>query len=615
MSTISQTTTILANSMAWALIHSLWQGLLLFALLFVLLKTVPGFGVRIRYYLSFGAFTALFVWFGETWVSQFERLKGMFELNYGSMDVAPMQIIISDIKPVSEPVAVVSAPSFSSQLLHFIEQNVPVIMTIYMAGLGFMLLRFVINIYSLRALRTQGISGPDNQWNELVEVWSRRFAISRPVKLFLSAKINVPMMLGTMKPVILLPIATINHLTTEQVETILLHELVHIKRHDYLLNMLQTAGETILFFNPFVWLISQIIRRHREDCCDDLVVDNTASPMQYAQALVMLEQGRREEQQLALAATGNKNQLLDRIKRIVEMKKNRPGYGQLSILMVAFIVLAIIVAMCTFTPSMAQKAKGDKSDTAKKKPLIENKLTTNDCGSKETSIQNENKLQKQVKAFGSKEEMKRIDDSIAEEQRYLAALHNPDTTKISITTKDGTNIEAALFDDPLKMNRIFKSVHSVFKKQLNDEELRTELDKAIRTAYKDISSQQLDILIVKTIDKFISRQRQNDLKSEGFMKMIAAYKKDYLDSFKITINAENDTFQEINHIKNLCQCNFTYPVMYVAQKVNGQLYLNEKKQSKALLDKYGSSFQEGKGIKTYFLGNSKNMVDMVDKGY
>ena len=612
MSAISQATTILAHSMALALIHSLWQGLLLFALLFVLLKTVPGFSTRLKYYLSYGAFTGLFIWFVQTWVSQFGRLKSIEVVSYVSLKDIPVQFTFNNINVA--PV-VPTAPPFSSQVLHFIEQNVPSIMTIYMAGLAFMLLRFLVNILSLNALKTQGITDLESKWTDLINDWCRQFAISREVKLLLSSRINVPIMLGTLKPVILLPIATINHLTSEQVEAILLHEFAHIKRHDYLLNMLQTAGETILFFNPFVWLISQIIRRQREDCCDDLVVANTASPLQYAQALAILEHGRSNDQQLALAATGNRKHLLNRIKRIMVMKKDSPGYGQLSILLLSFIALAFIVALCTFTPSMAQRAKGSKSDSTRKKTTIGKKPTTIDNGRNETSILNENKPQKQVKAFGSRDEQKRINDSIAEEQRYLAALHNPDTTKISITTKDGTNIEAALFDDPLKMNRIFKSVHSVFKKQLNDEELRTELDKAIRTAYKDISSQQLDILIVKTIDKFISRQRQNDLKSEGFMKMIAAYKKDYLDSFKITINAENDTFQEINHINNLCQCNFTYPVMYVAQKVNGQLYLNEKKQSKALLDKYGSSLQEGKGIKTYFFGNSKNMVDMVDKGY
>ena len=601
MSTISQTTTILANSMAWALIHSLWQGLLLFALLFVLLKTVPGFSTRLKYYLSYGAFTALFVWFGETWVSQFERLKGMFELNYGSMDVAPMQIIISDIKTVSEPVALVSAPSFSSQLLHFIEQNVPVIMTIYIAGLAFMLLRFVINIYSLRALRTQGISEPDNQWNKLVEVWRRRFTISRPVKLFLSAKINVPIMLGTLKPVILLPIATINHLTSGQLEAILLHELAHIKRQDYLLNMLQTAGETILFFNPFVWLISRIIRQQREDCCDDLVVANTASPLQYAQALAILEQGRSNDQQLALAATGNRKHLLNRIKRIMVMKKDSPGYGQLSILLLSFITLAFIGAMCTFTTSIAQRTRGDMSDTTKKKMVIENNQISIDSGRNKPPVLIESKPVESVKVFGSKEEMKWIDDSITEEQRFWDALGNQDTTSISFFTKDSILVFAKLFDDPLKINRIFKRIQTVLSHapfEYDNEIMREALTSELRKAYKNIINPELDMLIDKQVDKYIAKNiKQNE--TVRIKKVNMNFKRPDNDSTKIS-SANKDSAIESNPLliaaKEMEADGLLHFSHFLIELLHGELYIDNVKQPKEITDKYAKYFQKNSSV-------------------
>ena len=172
------------------------------------------------------------------------------------------------------------------------------------------------------------------------------------------------MMIGALKPVILLPIATINYLTTEQVETILLHELAHIKRHDYLLNIFQTIAETILFFNPFVWLISRIIRREREHCCDDIVIANMSSPLPYAKALAMLENTRLEANNVALAATGNKQQLLGRIKRIMGTRKNKLNYTQLTIVIVVVLAVTLTVATFTYTQSFAQKSKNSNaSDT------------------------------------------------------------------------------------------------------------------------------------------------------------------------------------------------------------------------------------------------------------
>ena len=155
-----------------------------------------------------------------------------------------------------------------THILPRLENYFPLLMLIYSLGLAFMLCRLLINIVQLRGLRKQGTIIPEMQLTDLVTLLQQQFGITRPVQLFLSTRINVPMMLGTLKPIILLPVATINHLTTEQVEAILLHELAHIKRHDYLLNIFQTVAETVLFFNPFVWLLSGIIRREREHCCD-----------------------------------------------------------------------------------------------------------------------------------------------------------------------------------------------------------------------------------------------------------------------------------------------------------------------------------------------------------
>lgn len=381
MNTLSATTSLLAHSLVWALLYSLWQGLLLYGCLFILMKAIPGISARLKHYLSFGAFSAVFIWFADTWVEQYEKLKGV--IVYITQSGA-------DMPTSTTPVNVVQGAEVNSSLVSNVvrsfEHSFPIIIGIYIAGVAVMLIRFGVNVLQVRTLKNKGLTEAGAEWNVFLLRWQRQFDISRKVKLFLSDKVNVPMMLGVIKPVILIPIATMNHLDTEQVEAILLHELAHIKRHDYLLNIFQAIVETILFFNPFVWLISGIIRREREHCCDDLVVACSASPLPYARALAILEARRINENSLALAATGHKNQLFNRIKRIMEMKKSNINYSQLTIILVAIIALTFTVAMFTFTPSFAQKAKKAKNDSTTVKSSYVYKFVTVDSNGKRNEV-------------------------------------------------------------------------------------------------------------------------------------------------------------------------------------------------------------------------------------
>jgi peptidoglycan-N-acetylglucosamine deacetylase len=162
------------------------------------------------------------------------------------------------------------------------------------------------------------------QTNPLAERWqarvahlSRQLRLSRPVRLCESALVEVPTVVGWLRPVILVPASLLTGLPAQQVEALLAHELAHIRRQDYLVNLLQTMIETLLFYHPAVWWISGQVRQEREHCCDDLAVKACGDVLVYARALTELEQLRvRVSGQLALAATGGS--LLGRIRRLVE---------------------------------------------------------------------------------------------------------------------------------------------------------------------------------------------------------------------------------------------------------------------------------------------------------
>ena len=187
--------------------------------------------------------------------------------------------------------------------------------------------------------------------------------IEKELTLFLSEKMLIPLTAGFIKPMILFPIALLNRLSEEQVEAILLHELAHIKRHDYLFNILQRIMEIVLFFNPMVWLLAKDIRREREFCCDDLVLDYSANPGIYAHALLQIAEIKLNTLSLSLSASGEgKYPLLKRIKRITAMKNLNPNPKNhlFTLLGIAAVCLSIAWAVPSRDTTILKKTSGTK---------------------------------------------------------------------------------------------------------------------------------------------------------------------------------------------------------------------------------------------------------------
>ncbi|MEP6961142.1 MAG: M56 family metallopeptidase [Acidobacteriota bacterium] len=162
-------------------------------------------------------------------------------------------------------------------------------------------------------LRRHGVCAAPAAWQHQLTQLATRLHLTRPVALIESALTNTPLTIGVFRPVILIPLGILANLPTQQIEAVLLHELAHIRRHDYFINLAQAAIEGALFYHPAVWWTSRIIRQERELCCDDLVIAATGDAPSYAQALAALEQHRIPT--LTLSATGAP--LMTRIHRIL----------------------------------------------------------------------------------------------------------------------------------------------------------------------------------------------------------------------------------------------------------------------------------------------------------
>ncbi|HEY9535064.1 MAG TPA: M56 family metallopeptidase, partial [Mucilaginibacter sp.] len=205
----------------------------------------------------------------------------------------------------------------ANKLYFTISGYMPWLTMVYVVGVVFNALRLTLawnNIYRIR----QNIS--DAGFDNTIKRLSKSLQIGKHVQAAFSEWVDVPCVTGFIKPIILMPAAITLRLSTEEVEAVLLHELAHVKRNDYLLNFIQQVIGILLFFNPFARLVGKIINEERENCCDDMVVRVTGSPFIYVQALLKLEENKQYQWQLALAATTKKYALLNRIERIMKTK-------------------------------------------------------------------------------------------------------------------------------------------------------------------------------------------------------------------------------------------------------------------------------------------------------
>ncbi|MES3018298.1 MAG: M56 family metallopeptidase [Bacteroidota bacterium] len=174
-----------------------------------------------------------------------------------------------------------------------------------------------IGLQRVSRLKTKQIAEPGIHWIGLVSELSKRLGIKTAVRFAESGLTSIPLTVGYFKPVILVPVGMLAAIPAEQVEAILLHELAHIKRQDYFINIFQSLVDVLFFFNPAIWWLSSHLRAERENCCDDLAIANSSGKTDYVRALISFEEYRTQHPQLSISFAGTENTLLKRTKRII----------------------------------------------------------------------------------------------------------------------------------------------------------------------------------------------------------------------------------------------------------------------------------------------------------
>ena len=217
----------------------------------------------------------------------------------------------------------------------------------YILLLCFFTSRFLKHLKAVKFVYANGLSKASIDTRIFVNKISLHLNTKRKVQVWLCEFVDVPSVVGFIKPVILLPLNICSQLSTEQLEAILMHELAHIKRNDYFINILQSIVELVLFFNPFVWLLGNDARKERENACDDWVMNYQYSKLNYGNALLKLEEFRSQKPALALASNNGKMNLLKRIKRLDPNGSKTDCTSTQRFLIISFCTL-FFVAMIAF---------------------------------------------------------------------------------------------------------------------------------------------------------------------------------------------------------------------------------------------------------------------------
>jgi beta-lactamase regulating signal transducer with metallopeptidase domain len=223
----------------------------------------------------------------------------------------------------------------------------PALVAAWLCGVLVLSVRLLGGWLSTRRLRSTGITAPAPEWQHTFDRLARRLRVPRGVQLLVSAVVDVPVVVGWLRPIVLVPIGAFTGLPPDYVTALLAHELAHVRRRDYLVNLLQRVSEALLFYHPAVWWVSGQIRIEREMCCDDVAVALEGDPISYARALAELDACRVRTPRMELAANGTS--LLDRIRRLLGQTTSAwhlmPGPGALAGLVILwFVGLAVVSA-------------------------------------------------------------------------------------------------------------------------------------------------------------------------------------------------------------------------------------------------------------------------------
>ncbi len=336
------------------LLHSLWQGILLAIVAGAIIIFTKKGSAAYRYNLLVCAL-ALFagsVLFTFMWqLRQPQLLHNTIAYLANTTAAAPVAYPVNTTatKPAAIQIATPVAPQSAKEtvtetVINYFNNHYNVIVLIWFLIICAKSVQMAVGLHSVFHLKRTKVFKVGKDWENRLLKLAAQLHIKQAIGLMESGIAKVPLVIGHLKPVILIPVGLINSLTADEVEAILVHELAHIRRRDYLVNLLQSFMEIVFFFNPAVLWISQLIKTERENCCDDIALAQTNSKVNYINALVNCEEHQATGAAFAMAFPGGKHTLLHRVKRMASNRNQSLNMFEKTVLAVCLVAFGLGVS-------------------------------------------------------------------------------------------------------------------------------------------------------------------------------------------------------------------------------------------------------------------------------
>jgi beta-lactamase regulating signal transducer with metallopeptidase domain len=303
----------LTEAISWTILHSIWQGTLVSLFLMLCMKLMKDNTANQRYFMALSAMSSILLMAVITFISVY-RPENQAVTNANSSEFILLNL---DTFQASEK----TWEDYLSQALQLANTYAPQISLLWIIGITLLSIRFLVNLFYIHQLKTYKVRPASVEWEERLNVIAQKINIHRQIKLVESALVEVPTVVGWLKPAILFPLGMFTALPPYEIESILAHELAHIRRNDFIINILQSVVEILFFYHPAVWYISKHIENERENCCDDVAVAVTGDSLTYIKALTNLATLKISHLSPALAITGKNGGLLQRVNRIARNAK------------------------------------------------------------------------------------------------------------------------------------------------------------------------------------------------------------------------------------------------------------------------------------------------------
>ncbi|MBP6396607.1 MAG: M56 family metallopeptidase [Saprospiraceae bacterium] len=334
-------------AIAWTVMHAIWQVALVVLLTAGCQAAIKNMTATMRYAI---------------WVSSLVLILGgsvATFMYYYNLDPAlllleePTQISVAATSETDLTATLIVSPTKNpftlSSVVAYVNEHILFIVMLWLVGMIIALIRLLGNIGYVEYLKNKFNFPVDPYWEELLQSLKSKMGISKNVQLLESALVMSPMVIGHLKPVIFFPMGAINRLSAQEVEAILAHELAHIMRNDYIINLLVSCIESLYYFHPAMWWLTAQIRAEREHCCDDLAIKATGQPIQYAHSLVAVQEMTMMAPRLAMQFAGKekKSRFFFRVNRLIRPNSVAMSTREKTMAAVVTAFMVLVVAMAS----------------------------------------------------------------------------------------------------------------------------------------------------------------------------------------------------------------------------------------------------------------------------